>query len=214
MVAPIPIVHADEHLLIVAKPAGLLTVPAPGRQSATVIDRLRAETGLPVQAVHRLDEDTTGALAVAISEAGRSGLESLFREHRIDRIYLALVASMPAPPAGRIEARLREEDGIMQVVPHGGELAITEYRTLGRRGRGALVECRLHTGKRNQIRAHLAALGCPLVGDRKYGYRVRGGTAPARYLLHSWRIAFTHPVTSVPVDVTVPPDDGELRPTP
>ncbi|MBK8099256.1 MAG: RluA family pseudouridine synthase [Planctomycetes bacterium] len=213
MAAPIPIVHTDDHLLIVAKPAGLLTVPAPGRPGVNLIDRLRGETGLPVQAVHRLDQDTTGALVVAITDVGRAGLETLFREHRIERVYLALVASMPSPAAGRIEARLQEDDGVMRVVPHGGELAITEYRALDRRRAGVLVECRLHTGKRNQIRAHLAALGCPLVGDRKYGYRARSGTARSRYLLHSWRLAFTHPVTATPISVTVPPEEGELRPT-
>lgn len=208
----IPVLYCDDHLVIVDKPAGLLVVHAPGRRKPTLVDRVRSQLGGRVDAVHRLDEATTGVLVMARDDAGRAGMEELFRRHAIERRYLALLAAAPAPPAGRIEARLREgDDGVMRVVTHGGETAITHYETRERRGRCTLVECRLETGRRNQIRAHLAAMGCPVVGDRKYGYRRRKGESFTRVMLHSWQLAFRHPVLGTEVTVSVPPPERDLR---
>jgi 23S rRNA pseudouridine1911/1915/1917 synthase len=165
--------------------------------------------------VHRLDEDTTGVIVLARGADARAPLEDLFREHRARRTYLALVARVPSPPAGRIESRLEVgRDGIVRSVTGGrGERAVTTYRTLARRGRHALLECELETGRRNQIRAHLAELGCPLVGDRKYGWRAPAGEPrPARPLLHAWRIEFEHPWTGALVRVECSPAEPELAP--
>jgi 23S rRNA pseudouridine1911/1915/1917 synthase len=210
---PIAVLFEDDHLVIVDKPSGVLVVTAPGRRQPTLVDLLRRLLGGTVEAVHRLDEQTTGAIVLARDQLGRAGMEELFRRHAAEREYLALVTSAPSPPAGRVDAQLREDgDGIMRVVPHGGERAVTHYETLERRGRCTLIRCRLETGRRNQIRAHMAALGSPVVGDRKYGYRRRGDESFSRVMLHSWRLAFRHPMTGIPVDITVEPGEAELKP--
>ena len=208
----VPIVHQDEHLLVVDKPAGVLVVPAPGRAGATLVDRVSAQLGERLIAVHRLDEDTTGAICFARNDAARAGLEDLFRRHAIERDYLALVTGRPVPAAGRIESRLLERGNMVEVVIRGGRPAVTEYETLATRGRLTLLRCRLETGRRNQIRVHLQALGHPLAGDRKYGYRPRGDEQFKRPLLHSWRLHFRHPILGSPVGVEVLPPESELRP--
>ncbi len=209
---PLPVLHQDDHLIVVDKPAGVLVVSAPGRQEPTLVDRVSQQLGERVQAVHRLDEETTGAIVLARSDAGRVGMEALFRAHTVEREYLALTSSAPSPPAGRIESNLREDaGGVVKVVARGGQRAVTHYHTLCRRGRCTLVACRLETGRRNQIRAHLAALGCPLAGDRKYGFRARGGERFPRVMLHSWRLRFVHPVTGVEVMVRIDAAEPELR---
>lgn len=209
----VPILFRDEYLVVVDKPSGFLVVPAPGRSGRTVVDLVSTQAGVKVQAVHRLDEETTGALVMAIDPAARSGMEALFREHAVERTYLALVASVPSPPSGRIESRLSEgADGIVRVVPTGGERAVTHYETLDRRGRCSLILCRLETGRRNQIRVHMAALGCPVAGDRKYGFRPRPSESFRRLMLHSWRLAFRHPITGLAIDVEAAPREPELRP--
>lgn len=208
----VPILYRDEDLLVVDKPAGLLVVPAPGRAGPVLVDVVAAQIGQRVLAVHRLDEQTSGVLLLALTEAARIGLEQLFRDHRLERRYLALVAGTPVPAAGRIESQLREEGGIVRVVTRGGERAVTHYETLQRRGRHTLVGCRLETGRRNQIRVHLAALGCPVAGDRKYGYRERDGQRFRRVMLHSWRIVFRHPRTGDELVVEANAPEPELRP--
>ncbi|HEX5054646.1 MAG TPA: RluA family pseudouridine synthase [Planctomycetota bacterium] len=209
----LPVLHQDEHLVVIDKPAGVLVVTAPGRRAPTVLDLLRTQLERQVLAVHRLDEDTTGALIVALTDACRAGMEDLFRRHAVQRDYLALLAATPSPAAGRIEANLEEgADGIVRVVSRAGVRAVTHYTTIARRGRCCLVTCRLETGRRNQIRAHMAALGCPLAGDRKYGFRARAGERFSRAMLHSWRVGFEHPITGTGVAVEVPPPEPELRP--
>jgi 23S rRNA pseudouridine1911/1915/1917 synthase len=199
---PVGIVHRDEHLVIVDKPAGLLVVPAPARRGPTLIDVLARQLGCPVHAVHRLDEETTGALVVALSDAAKTALERLFREHTIRREYLALLSSAPSPPAGTVTSNLQEDaSGVVRVVKAGGVKAVTHYETLQRRGRCTLVRCRLETGRRNQIRVHMAALGGPVAGDRH-----------PRVMLHSWRVQFRHPITGARVEATVPPAEADLQP--
>jgi RluA family pseudouridine synthase len=210
---PVTILYCDEHLLIVNKPAGILVVPAPNRRGRTLVDVLSKQTGRRVFAVHRLDEDTTGCLAFAFDEAARSALEVTFREHSAVRDYLALTTAVPSPESGCIESNLQEgEDGIVRVVRQGGRRAVTHYETLERRGRGSLVRCRLETGRRNQIRAHLAALGCPVAGDRKYGFRARNGESFPRVMLHSWSLRLSHPVSGHQVSVGCQPTEPALNP--
>jgi 23S rRNA pseudouridine1911/1915/1917 synthase len=208
----IPILHSDEHLLVADKPAGLLVVEAPGRSGPTAVERLGRQLGARVYAVHRLDEDTTGVLVLARTLAAKKALDGMFRAHAIERVYLALVARAPSPAAGTIESRLIEEDGTMRSVVGRGQRAVTHYALRERRIGGALVECRLETGRRNQIRVHLAEIGCPIVGDRKYGWRPRRGERVARPLLHAWRLRLRHPITGVEVVVEAVAPEDELRP--
>lgn len=216
MAEPIAILHLDEHLVVVNKPPGQLVVAAPGRAGPTLLDNLQAELDGPFLPVHRLDEDTTGALVVARSHDVRDRLLSAFKSGdpgwRPTRRYLALVGHVPSPPAGRIEARLDTQGPTVKVVRKGGKRAVTRYRLLERRGRTALLECTLETGRRNQIRAHLAAMGVPVCGDRKYGWRHREGERFPRPMLHAWRIEFRHPVTGAQQLCEALPPEAELLP--
>ncbi|MGE3173377.1 MAG: RluA family pseudouridine synthase [Planctomycetota bacterium] len=209
---PIPILHTDEHLLVVDKPAGVLVTAAPGRNERSLIDHLGDQLGHRVYAVHRLDEGTTGVLVVAVTEAGRLAMDPLFRAHAVRREYLALVVGRPQPDAGRIESQLREVGDVVRVVERGGQRAVTDYRTLDRRGRLSLLACQLETGRRNQIRVHMQALDCPIAGDRKYGYRAREGERFRRPMLHSWRVEFVHPLLGIRVSAEALPPEPELRP--
>lgn len=203
----------NDDFVVVDKPAGILVVPAPGRRGETLADRLTRELGTRVLPVHRLDEDTTGAMVFALHEAAKESLEARFRQHAIERDYLALVASTPSPPAGTIESNLQEgPDGVVRVVPRGGQRAVTHYQALGKRGRCCLVRCRLETGRRNQIRAHLSAIGCPVAGDRKYGFRNRPGETFPRPMLHSWRMRFEWPGSGETFEVEAQPPETELVP--
>jgi 23S rRNA pseudouridine1911/1915/1917 synthase len=129
------------------------------------------------------------------------------------RDYLALTTAVPSPESGCIESNLEEgRDGIVRVVRRGGRRGVTHYETVARRGRGSLVRCRLETGRRNQIRVHLSALGCPIAGDRKYGYRARRGESFPRVMLHSWRLELAHPIYGAKVSVSCIADEADLRP--
>jgi 23S rRNA pseudouridine1911/1915/1917 synthase len=207
----VPVVFEDEHLLVVCKPRGMLSVQAPGARRENVIDLLQAARHERLHAVHRLDEDTSGVLVIARTQDARLALDEMFARHEPVRTYLALVGRMPSPPAGTIESRLAEDArGIVRSVARGGERAVTHYRALERRGPFVLLECHLETGRRNQIRAHLSELGCPIVGDRKYGYRNAAGRAFRRALLHAVRIELSHPVTGRPLTVEAPAAEPEL----
>ena len=210
---PVTVLYHDEHMLVVDKPAGILVVPAAGRSGPTLVDVLTKQLGQRVQAVHRLDEDTTGCLAFALGDEARAGLDVVFRSHTAERDYLALATAVPSPESGCIEANLEEgKDGIVRVVRRGGRRAVTHYETLARRGRTCLIRCRLETGRRNQIRVHLAALGCPVAGDRKYGYRPRSSEGFPRVMLHSWQLRLTHPVHGGNVSVVCKPSEADLTP--
>ena len=209
----IPVLYEDEHLLVVDKPPRLLVVDAPGRSGPTLVDHVQRQVEGDAFAVHRLDEDTTGAVLLARTPEARHALDEMFRRHAIDRIYWAVVDQVPSPAAGKIESRLQEDPrGIVRSVVSGpGKRAVTHFRTL-RRGRRVLVECRPETGRRNQIRVHLSELGCPILGDRKYGYRPREGKPVKRLMLHAREVQFAHPITGQPLTVEAPAPEGYPEP--
>ena len=202
---------------MIDKPAPLLVVPAAGRERATAVSQLGRQLGERVYPVHRLDRDTTGVLILARTLDAKTAMEELFRQRALQRRYLALLLRAPHPRAGRVESQLAEDrNGVMRSVARGGQRAVTHYRTIERRAAGTLVECKLETGRRNQIRVHMAELGCPVVGDRKYGDRTASGGAgaPARRLcLHAATVEFVHPVTaqSLRVEAPAPPEFGAPR---
>jgi 23S rRNA pseudouridine1911/1915/1917 synthase len=226
--ASLPILWADEALVIVDKPAGLLAVPsAAGADEDTALRRVRdyarhLDARRPyVGLVHRLDRDTSGALAFALSPAARDGLRALFRAHRIERRYVALVEGQPRGDAGQIDLPLHEGyvSGRRRVARPGEEAmpALTRWRVMERFPAAALLELQLETGRQHQIRVHLAHAGMPVLGDSVYRERGRpeaaGGRprrrrrvpAPVpRQMLHARALGLTHPLTGAAVRVESP----------
>jgi 23S rRNA pseudouridine1911/1915/1917 synthase len=212
--------YEDDDVLVLDKPAGLLTVPAQAEGGAgedTVLarvreymERRRGARGY-VAPLHRLDRDTSGALAVALSRAAHAAGREIFRGHGFDRHYLALVHGVPAAAAGRIDAPIADAyvAGRRRLARAGepSRDAVTHFAVRERLGtRAALVELTLDTGRQHQIRLHLRHLGHPVVGDRVYG--PEHGPAAARQMLHAWRLAFPHPLTGRRIAVEAPlPDD-------
>lgn len=226
--ASVPILWADETLVIVDKPAGLLAVAsAAGAEEDTVVRRMHdyARHLNPrrpyVGVVHRLDRDTSGALAFALTPAAREALRALFRAHRIERRYVALVHGRPRAEQGEIDLPIHEGyvAGRRRVAREHEEAlpALTRWRVLERFEDTALLELQLETGRQHQIRLHLAHAGLPVLGDPVYSeVAERAGRAPARRLrlpvprqmLHARVLGLTHPLTGQPVRVEspLPPD--------
>jgi 23S rRNA pseudouridine1911/1915/1917 synthase len=211
------LLHAERDLIVVNKPAGLLAIPsAPGRgeHEDSVLGRARAyarhKRGRQayVGMLHRLDRGTSGALAVALSSEVHSAGRLLFKAHRFERMYLALVEGVPRPPEGTIDLPISSsyQDGRRSVDTRADALpARTHYtviRTFG--SRAALLEVRLDTGRQHQIRIHLSSIGHPVLADRVYG-RSRASARPGdRPMLHAWKLAFPHPLTGAPISVEAP----------
>jgi 23S rRNA pseudouridine1911/1915/1917 synthase len=215
------ILHQDEAVLVVDKPAGLLAVPtspdAPNEDTALarVQDYVRHLTPRHpyVGVVHRLDRDTSGALSFALSAAARPALRALFREHRIERRYSALVLGDPRADSGQVDLPIYETyEGGRRRVARAGEPslpALTRWTVVERFGGAALLDVELHTGRQHQVRVHLAHIGLPILGDPVYGPGPKGKGADApRQMLHARLLAFVHPLTGAPVraESPLPPD--------
>jgi len=217
--ARLTVLHEDTDLLIVDKPAGLLTVPTEAREKDTLWSRAlyylqHRHGGRPYAGiVHRLDKDTSGALVFARSRACLHFLQARFREHSIDREYVALVAGK-TPDQGAFEADLVRTAGLRRSVARTGESgrrAVTRFRTLERLTGASFVSVRLETGRTHQIRVHFSAAGHPVLGDRVYGPRVAARGGPPRQMLHARRLGFMHPSTGKPLaaEAPLPPDFEE-----
>jgi 23S rRNA pseudouridine1911/1915/1917 synthase len=200
---PYEIVFEDDHLMVVDKPAGVVTHPAPGHRGPTLSEALatRGASGGPDPErpgiVHRLDRDTSGLLIVARSEEAHKALRKMIRAREVRREYLALVCGHPDTDSGTIDAPLGRDRARRTVVstrtdrPRG---AVTHFRVLERLPRTALLRVRLETGRTHQIRAHLAAIGHPVCGDRAYGGLECGRRLGLdRQFLHSAEVMFRHP---------------------
>jgi 23S rRNA pseudouridine1911/1915/1917 synthase len=214
----IPIRFEDEDLLVVAKPAGLITHPTERRRTGTLVNRLLgmdvplAPAGGPLRPgiVHRLDAGTSGLLVVAKTDPAYAALRDVFRRHDVDRRYLALVRGRPEHDRFSVEAPLGRRAARIVVDRTDGRPAATSFAVRERLPRASLLEAEPMTGRTHQIRVHLKAIGHPIVGDRAYG---GGGDDAARLgltrpFLHAWRLAFVHPSTGAPIEVEEPlPDD-------
>ena len=195
------IIYEDADLLVIAKPAGLVVHPGAGHMHDTLVNALLAHC--PTLAtggsdrpgiVHRLDRDTSGLLVVAKTERALEHLRAQFKEHHVQKSYLALVHGRPPAPRGVIEAPVGRDPNRRQrmaVIP-GGHMARTAYQQLATLGDYTLLRVNPETGRTHQIRVHLAWLGIPVAGDRIYGRRHEQVAMP-RQFLHAWQLAFEHP---------------------
>lgn len=215
---PLDVVHEDDHVAVIDKPAGLVVHPAPGNWSGTLLNGLLARdakaAALPrAGIVHRLDKDTSGLMVVARSRRAMDALVQAIAAREVARQYLALAHRRweGAPhrgvdaPIGR-DPRNRLRMAVVDLARHPGKPARTDIELLAQAGEGCLVRCTLHTGRTHQIRVHMAGIGHPLVADALYGGAPAAGLA--RQALHAWRLAFAHPVSGEPLEFrSRPPAD-------
>jgi 23S rRNA pseudouridine1911/1915/1917 synthase len=206
--AGLRLAYEDEAVVVLDKPAGLLTVAAsPGDKADTAFARLsRAlearRAGRPY-VVHRLDRGTSGLLLFARTPDARDRLQANWEA--VTKMYLAVVVGVPDPADGVIDNFLTEGDDLRVRASRfdgpGAKRAVSRYRVVSTRGKFALVEVTIDTGRKHQIRVHLAGLGCPVIGDTMYGAKLD----PAERLgLHAWRLAFDHPTSGKRVEVESP----------
>jgi 23S rRNA pseudouridine1911/1915/1917 synthase len=230
---PLDVVFEDDDLLVVNKPAGMVTHPAYGNYTGTLVNALlfhcnRLSTlndAMRPGVVHRLDKDTSGLLVVAKTETVHAKLARQFARRTIGREYQAIVWGKVDPPGGLIETDLgrSKSDRKKMAVVKAGKKAVTEYALITQFDYLALIRLKLHTGRTHQIRVHLAHVNHPVFGDPTYNGRhlIAGPGTPAqkaevqrllklmpRQALHARTISFVHPVTgqSVSFESPLPPD--------
>ena len=204
------IAYRDDDLLVVDKPAGVVVHPGSGRAAGTLVQALGdlAAGGDDPQRpgiVHRLDRDTSGLLVVARNERAHAELKRQIAEREVLREYLALVEGRPAARAGTIDAPLGRDRRMrtrMSTDSDEPRDAVTHFEIERGLRDCTLLRVRLETGRTHQIRAHLLAIGHRVLGDPEYG--VPGGLGLERQFLHATRLAFDHPVTGEPIDVSSP----------
>lgn len=192
------IVYEDADLVVADKPPGLLTIATAREKDRTLYAWLRARLARKrppelVFVVHRLDRDVSGLILFAKSAERKEELQLQFRERRAERVYLALVEGSVREDAFTVRSYLAENAAFRVYTTKDerrGKLAVTHVRVLARSQGRSLVEVRLDTGRKHQIRVHLADAGHPIVGDRRYGRAERG---TRRIALHASRLRFTHP---------------------
>jgi 23S rRNA pseudouridine1911/1915/1917 synthase len=210
---PLAIVHEDEVLIVLDKPAGLVVHPGAGNRRGTLLNALLHHApglaGLPrAGIVHRLDKDTTGLLVVARTLPAQTDLVRQLAARTVRRHYVAL-AQGDLPGDGAIDAPIGRDPRVRtrMAVTGGGRPARTRYRVLERFGYATLLEVELETGRTHQIRVHLRSVGHPLVGDPTYGMR-RSGEALLepfpRQALHAARLGLVHPSTRLPCEWSSP----------
>jgi 23S rRNA pseudouridine1911/1915/1917 synthase len=208
--ARLRVLHEDAHILVIEKPTGMLTHPASRSRAPSVSEELNRRYGpLPTPfgeerpgIVHRLDRETSGLLVVGREERAMRHLQSQFRAQRVEKTYLALVSNVPPTEPFRIEEPLgpvpNKLDRQMVSPPSGAKAAATAVECVQTFARHALVACRPKTGRRHQIRVHLAFRGLPVLGDPLYGTRNHeplpdGVSPPGRLALHAHELSFRHP---------------------
>ena len=210
----VPVRWEDEHLAVVAKPAGLITHPTRKRRRGTLVNRLLG-MGMTLSSrggsdrpgiVHRLDAGTSGLLVVAKSDDAHRTLEAMFRRHEVERRYLALVRGAPAHDTFEVDAPLGRRAARSVVDRVAGKTSATRFEVRDRSEVASLLEAIPRTGRTHQIRAHLAAIGSPIVGDRTYG----GGGDLARRLglerpfLHAAGLRLAHPLRAIRIELEEP----------
>ncbi len=206
MTSELRVVHLDEHLAVVDKPAGLVVHPAPSHDGLTLVDELAEILGGGADPerpgiVHRLDKETSGLLVVARDDATHAALQEQVRRREVERVYLALAGGRLGSRTGTIDApigRASRQRHRMAVSGAASRQARTHFEVLELLAAESYLEVKLETGRTHQIRAHFGAIGHPLIGDATYGGEEKYGLS--RQFLHAHRLAFAHPVSGEAMD--------------
>ncbi|HVO54918.1 MAG TPA: RluA family pseudouridine synthase [Solirubrobacterales bacterium] len=204
------VVHLDDSLAVVDKPAGLVVHPAPSHSGPTLVDALVEILGGGADPerpgiVHRLDKGTSGLLVVARDDAAHAALQAQVQRREVERVYLALAGGRLGSRTGTIDApigRASRQRHRMAVSGAAARQARTHFEVLELLPRESYLEAKLETGRTHQIRAHFAAIGHPLSGDETYGGAARYGLQ--RQFLHAHRLAFSHPGSGERMSFTSP----------
>jgi 23S rRNA pseudouridine1911/1915/1917 synthase len=207
-VSELRIVHLDDALAVVDKPAGLVVHPAPSHRGPTLVDELGEILGGGADPerpgiVHRLDKGTSGLLVVARSDQVHAALQAAVRQREVERVYLALADGRLSSRTGTIDApigRASRQRHRMAVSGAAPRQARTHFEVQELLAAETYLEARLETGRTHQIRAHFAAIGHPLAGDVTYGGEEKHGLT--RQFLHAHRLAFAHPLGGEAMDFT------------
>jgi 23S rRNA pseudouridine1911/1915/1917 synthase len=208
--SPFNILYEDNHIIIIDKPAGISTSSVDGSRnvrdvlSAWVRDQTKGKERVWV--IHRLDKEVSGIVMFAKSEEVTDMMKEKWEE--TEKHYYAYVEGVPEKPQGVIESWLKEDNRqkvYSTTEQENAKFAVTEYKIIKRKEEYSLLDVSIKTGRKNQIRVHLADIGCPIVGDRKYG-------ASSEYIrrvrLHAYSLSFPHPVTGKPISITTPIPKG------
>jgi len=212
------IIHQDDALVVLSKPAGLVVHPAAGNWSGTLVHGLLHRcpnlSGISGElrpgVVHRLDKDTSGVMVVAKNDKAHRSLVDQFMHREVEKVYLAILDGRPATASGRITLPIGRHPvhrKKMATLEHGGRSAVTAWRVVAELDHGfSLVALRLETGRTHQIRVHMAAIGCPVAGDPVYGKKnkIYPTLGVERQCLHSFRLAFQHPISGTRVSFEAP----------
>jgi 23S rRNA pseudouridine1911/1915/1917 synthase len=216
---PLDILYEDDHLAIVNKPAGMVVHPSAGHSTGTLVHALLAHCPLSkiggVQRpgiVHRLDKDTSGAIAIAKTDLAHQHLQQQLQAKTARREYLGVVYGTPKVDSGTIDLPIgrhpvdRQKNAILPV-DRGGKTAVTHWQIEERLPSFSLIRFRLETGRTHQIRVHATQMGHPIVGDPVYGTGRSIGVKLPGQALHAQRLQLIHPLTGVSIDVTAPIPD-------
>lgn len=230
---PLEVVYEDDHLIVINKPAGLVTHPAPGTPDGTLVNALIAHCGDSLTGiggerrpgiVHRLDKETSGVMVAAKTAQAHANLTEMFKAHDLDRIYTAMVWGIPKLRNQTIDAPIGRaiRDRKKMAVNEKGREAITHVDfTQAMPPLASIAECRLETGRTHQIRVHMAHIGHGIVGDAHYGRPMRSGQMPdqalkaalhdlrqfKRQALHASLLGFRHPINGEAMEFKTPPPD-------
>ncbi len=211
---PLDVIYEDNDIIVINKQADLVVHPSYGHETGTLLNALlyHFQNKINPFMVHRLDKDTTGAIIFAKNEKSKVSLSKQFQKRTIYKIYIAAVTGAVLEDNGRIEAPLGRSLAnrkIIEVGPLAKKQAVTEFKVLHRSRDFSILQVHIITGRTHQIRSHMKYIGHPVLGDTAYGGSDHIGDMKfTRQMLHSYKISFTHPVTSKPMEFTAPlPED-------